>query len=76
MDHERSIFAACALAIVLMFTLPGKEEVAEEAKPTMPEVTLDAGQAEALVKANCISCHGDQLQGGVGPALANIGVPG
>lgn len=66
-------FAACALAIVLMFTLPGKEEVAEEAKPTMPEVTLDAGQAEALVKANCISCHGDQLQGGVGPALANIG---
>ncbi|MGQ8875761.1 c-type cytochrome [Paenibacillus sp. TSA_86.1] len=66
-------FAACALAIILMFTLPGKEEVAKEAKPTMPEVTMDAGQAETLVKANCISCHGDQLQGGVGPALANIG---
>ena len=73
MDHERGIFAACALAIVLMFTLPGKEEVAQEAKPTMPEVAMDAGQAETLVKANCISCHGDQLQGGVGPALANIG---
>ena len=66
-------FAACALAIVLMFTLPGKEEVAKEAKPTMPEVTLDAGQAETLVKANCISCHGDQLQGGVGPSLQKIG---
>ncbi|MDT0126550.1 cytochrome c [Paenibacillus sp. RRE4] len=66
-------FAACALAIVLMFTLPGKEEVEQEAKPSMPEVTMDAGQAETLVKANCISCHGDQLQGGVGPALANIG---
>ncbi|WP_440115185.1 c-type cytochrome [Paenibacillus sp. QZ-Y1] len=66
-------FAACALAIVLMFTLPGKEEVAEEAKPTMPQVALDAGQAEALVKANCISCHGDQLQGGVGPSLQKIG---
>ncbi|UPK44124.1 c-type cytochrome [Paenibacillus pabuli] len=66
-------FAACALAIVLMFTLPGKEEVAEEAKPTMPEVTMDAGQAEALVKANCISCHGDQLQGGMGPSLQKIG---
>ena len=66
----------CSMALdvsVLMFTLPGKEEVAEEAKPTMPEVTLDAGQAEALVKALRISCHGDQLQGGVGPALANIG---
>ncbi|WP_342553647.1 cytochrome c [Paenibacillus sp. FSL R7-0652] len=66
-------FAACALAIVLMFTLPGKEEAAQEAKPSMPEVAMDAGQAETLVKANCISCHGDQLQGGVGPALANIG---
>ncbi|CAH1227895.1 MULTISPECIES: c-type cytochrome [Paenibacillus] len=66
-------FAACALAIVLMFTLPGKEEVAEEAKPTMPEVTMDAAQAEATVKANCISCHGDQLQGAVGPNLQKIG---
>jgi len=65
-------FAACAIALVLMFTLPGKE-MAEEAKPTMPEVTLDAGAAETLVKANCISCHGDQLQGSVGPNLQNIG---
>lgn len=65
-------FAACAIALVLMFTLPGKE-IAEEEKPTMPVVTLDAGAAETLVKANCISCHGDQLQGSVGPNLQNIG---
>lgn len=66
-------FAACAIALVLMFTLPGKEEVAQEEKPTMPEITLDAGAAGATVKANCISCHGDQLQGAVGPNLQKIG---
>lgn len=66
-------FAACAFAVVLMFTLPGKAEVAEENKPTMPEVQLDAAGAEATVKANCITCHGDQLQGGVGPSLQQEG---
>jgi cytochrome c550 len=66
-------FAACAFAVVLMFTLPGKEEVAEQNKPTMPVVQLDATKAEATVKASCITCHGDQLQGGVGPSLQNEG---
>lgn len=66
-------FMACAFAIVLLFTLPGKDQVAQEAKPTMPEVTLDAAQAEAVVKANCIACHGDQLQGQSGPNLQTIG---
>ncbi|NMO97894.1 c-type cytochrome [Paenibacillus lemnae] len=66
-------FFACTLALVLLFTLPGKEEVAEDAKPTMPEVTMDAAAAEATLKASCISCHGDQLQGGAGPALNQVG---
>ncbi|MDQ0196401.1 c-type cytochrome [Paenibacillus wynnii] len=67
-------FAACAFAVILMFTLPGKEQVAEENNPTMPVVQLDAAKAEAtLQKAQCITCHGDQLQGGVGPSLQNIG---
>lgn len=66
-------FAACAFAVVLMFTLPGKSEVAEENKPSMPEVTMDAASAETIVKATCLSCHGDQLQGGVGPSLQKIG---
>ncbi|ASA26565.1 c-type cytochrome [Paenibacillus donghaensis] len=66
-------FAACAFAIVLMFALPGKEEVAEEQKPAMPAVQLDAAAAEEVVKATCISCHGDQLQGGMGPSLQQAG---
>jgi len=66
-------FAACAFAVILMFTLPGKEQVAEENNPTLPVVQLDAAKAEATVKANCITCHGDQLQGGIGPSLQKIG---
>lgn len=65
--------AAFIMAIILIFTLPGKDEVAKEAKPTMPEVTLTVDQAEATLKANCISCHGEQLQGQVGPNLQKIG---
>lgn len=64
---------ACAFAAVLMFTLPGREQVAQEEKPQMPEITLNAEQAEAVIKANCISCHGDQLQGGAGPNLQKVG---
>ncbi|BFH65849.1 MULTISPECIES: c-type cytochrome [Paenibacillus] len=69
------ITIACVFAIVLIFTLPGKEEVAEQNKPpAMPEVTMDAAAAEATLKAQgCISCHGDQLQGGAGPNLQKIG---
>lgn len=66
-------FAACAFAIILMFTLPGKEQVAEQNNPTMPTVKADPAKAEATVKANCITCHGDQLQGGVGPSLQKEG---
>ncbi|MFD1179345.1 c-type cytochrome [Paenibacillus puldeungensis] len=66
-------FAACALAIVLMFTLPSREQAEQEAKPTLPEITMNAAGAEATVKANCISCHGDALQGAIGPNLQKIG---
>ncbi|MCM3786761.1 cytochrome c [Neobacillus mesonae] len=67
-------FFACAFALVLMFTVPGREHVAEEeAPPAMPEVTLDAAAAEEKAKASCISCHGNQLEGGMGPSLQTIG---
>jgi cytochrome c550 len=67
------IGVACIMAIVLMFNLPGKEEVAKKEKPTMPEITLNTEQADATLKANCITCHGDQLEGKVGPNLQKIG---
>lgn len=67
-------FFACAFALVLMFTVEGREqEAAEQAGPVMPEVTLDAVSAEEKAKASCISCHGNQLEGGIGPSLQKIG---
>jgi len=30
-------------------------------------------QVPELYKQNCLSCHGDQLQGRVGPGLQNVG---
>ncbi|MBS4223159.1 cytochrome c551 [Lederbergia citrea] len=32
-----------------------------------------ANDPEAIVKQNCTSCHGDNLEGRNGPALAHIG---
>ncbi|MFZ3588182.1 cytochrome c550 [Bacillus sp. DJP31] len=42
----------------------GEEGGGETAAPAAPE---------ELYAANCLGCHGDQLQGVVGPALAKIG---
>ncbi|WP_211749654.1 cytochrome c [Paenibacillus sp. Marseille-Q4541] len=67
-------FFACTFALVLMFTVPGRDhEAAEEAGPVMPQVTLDAASAEEKAKASCITCHGNQLEGGVGPSLQTVG---
>lgn len=35
--------------------------------------TASAGDAEKIVNQKCISCHGENLKGGVGPALDKIG---
>ena len=58
-------FVACALAIALMFTLPGKEQVAQEEKPTMPEVTLDA-RAEATLKASALAVTATNFKAALG----------
>ncbi|MCR8845547.1 cytochrome c [Paenibacillus sp. SC116] len=41
--------------------------------PEMPAVTLDAAQAEALYKQSCLSCHGGNLEGGIGLPLNKVG---
>ena len=47
------------------------EKTAVAAK--VPEGTLDASAAQAIYKQNCISCHGADLQGVVGPNLQKVG---
>jgi mono/diheme cytochrome c family protein len=70
------LVCASVLGIAVLFDIASnqqhdKEKTAVAAK--VPEGTLDATAAQALYKQNCISCHGVDLQGGVGPNLQKVG---
>lgn len=67
---------ACCLGVgLLLFNLPGKEESVADKPPSVeiPDTPADASAAEDLYKANCVGCHGDQMQGGMGPNLQKVG---
>ncbi|QED48666.1 cytochrome c550 [Cytobacillus dafuensis] len=68
-----------ALGIVAMFLISFKglgdaEQLAaeKEGKGEKQEETV-AASPEEIYKKSCIGCHGDQYQGGVGPALTGVG---
>ena len=51
-----------------LYGLDQKEEIANEGNVVEPEVVADFDGEVAQGK--CITCHGDNLEGGGGPALA------
>lgn len=67
--------------IGLMFFLSFKglgdnEEITKEAEGGHGEEKTEevaSSNPEDLYKQSCIGCHGDQYQGGVGPALTGVG---
>ncbi|WP_028399232.1 cytochrome c550 [Ectobacillus panaciterrae] len=65
------------LGIVGMFLLSFQgqqkgKELAEE-KKNGGKITQAASKPEDIVKQTCTTCHGEQLQGAVGPNLQKIG---
>ena len=61
--------AACAFALASVFSLTGYARQAQ----TVADGVYSAAQAQrgaALYKAQCVVCHGEKLQGLVGPMLA------
>ncbi|WP_027094237.1 c-type cytochrome [Cohnella thermotolerans] len=79
------LVVCCVYATVLMMYSLNDREAAPEspsasqtATPSgspsaQPSKPVDEAAATALYKSNCLSCHGDQLQGQIGPALTNVG---
>jgi mono/diheme cytochrome c family protein len=65
------VLAVCLVFLLFVYEGPKKSQPGS-AKGT-ETASVSAGNAEDLVEKSCITCHGDQLQGGAGPALSKIG---
>jgi cytochrome c550 len=65
--------------IVLMFALSFKglgdtKNAAKDNKGTTAQKTeTAASNPEGIYKSTCLGCHGEQYQGGAGPALKGVG---
>ncbi|MEK0316651.1 c-type cytochrome [Cohnella sp. 56] len=73
--------ACCLFAILLTFFALRNSEAPSSPHEAAPSATasgeaapaVDEAAAMAIYKSNCLACHGDQLQGGMGPALDKVG---
>lgn len=65
------------IALLLMFTLAACGKTTTPGTNNGGAATGGGGtataNADAIVKQNCTSCHGVNLEGSVGPKLSNIG---
>jgi cytochrome c550 len=71
-------FLIMSLGLVLMLVLSingmnNAKEIAAEKEGGGAEQEAVAATPEELYQQSCIGCHGDQYQGGVGPALKGVG---
>ncbi|PMC35932.1 cytochrome C551 [Bacillus sp. UMB0899] len=62
------ILAGCLVFLLFIYKGPSTSESAHA-----DGVTTSASNPEEIVNSNCITCHGENLQGGGGPALDKIG---
>ena len=68
--------AGVGLMFLLSFQgLGDADELAKEAEGGAEENPTEVADAtpEELYQQTCIGCHGDQMQGGAGPALNTVG---
>ncbi|WP_110111369.1 cytochrome c550 [Bacillus sp. CGMCC 1.16541] len=70
-------FLIMVFGVGLMFLLSfngldNAKQMADEAEGGKETETADA-TPEEIYQQSCIGCHGDQYQGGVGPALKGVG---
>ncbi|GIN40136.1 MULTISPECIES: c-type cytochrome [Heyndrickxia] len=65
------VLLVCLVFVLFIYKGPQPSQTAANA--SAHGTTASAGDPEGIVKKNCITCHGDNLQGGAGPELAKIG---
>ncbi|PFR26117.1 cytochrome C [Bacillus cereus] len=69
-----ALIAVIGIVIMFVFSFEGlhkSKELADAKNGGKPAQT--ASKPEDIVKQSCASCHGDQLQGAVGPNLQKVG---
>lgn len=67
------LIAILGLSAMFLFSFVGLDNMDEMANEDGAGDTAEAATPEDLYAANCLSCHGGNLEGGFGPALATIG---
>ncbi|MBE1445779.1 c-type cytochrome [Paenibacillus sp. OAS669] len=67
---------ACIAGIIVLFMKVGEHQAQtkqEASAPAMPDTPLNSQATEATYKQSCIACHGNDLEGKIGPNLQKIG---
>jgi cytochrome c551 len=59
--------------VFLLFYYEGPAQSAKAGGETSEEETVSTQKAEEIASTACMTCHGENLKGGAGPALDNIG---
>ena len=65
------LLAGCL--VFLLFYYEGTGHTAKTGNETGEGETASAEKAEEIASTTCMSCHGENLEGGAGPALNKIG---
>ncbi|MFH5185394.1 c-type cytochrome [Paenibacillus sp. TAB 01] len=67
---------ACILGLSVLFMQSGERQnqtKQEASAPALPDTPLNIQAAEASYKQSCITCHGNDLAGKIGPNLQKVG---
>jgi cytochrome c550 len=68
-----ALIAALGIAVMLLISLKGAKQADEIANGDKKPAEQTSTKPDEIYAQSCVSCHGDQLQGVVGPALNKVG---
>lgn len=69
-----ALVAVIGISLMFLLSFQGLHKAKElAAEKHGGQATQTASKPEDIVKQSCVSCHGDQLQGSIGPSLQKVG---